>query len=187
MKLKIVLAVVCVIAVCTVVGTGSVLCYEYVTQRTQSMAQNVEDTEDVQPVVKEKNVLAENVAVGDYEGVTTAELPEALSNERPENFVTVNCYTNFVFSNGQDNGLVGIYNDKDCVYNLKVLTTRDEDGALMYESPLLLPDQRVANAALADNFDSGTYECTALFQFFTAETNELVYELPVSVLLTVKE
>lgn len=70
--------------------------------------------------------------------------------------------------------------------NLRVTLTLDEDGEILYQSPVLKPGERIAYVVLSRIPKPGEYPATAEFAALDADTGEAVGAVDAGVVLTVR-
>lgn len=94
------------------------------------------------------------------------------SNNKDEKMLTLNVLRTIVWDKQKKFADVGIYNDASCRFAMKVCI-KTKAGKVLYESPVLQPDERVEYAILRDeSIKNGTYDCLA--EFFFYDNDELV-------------
>ena len=123
---------------------------------------------------------------GTLEGKTPAELQEMLDSIMAEGMVNVTMNSVVIFEDGQAEGSLGVENIEGNRYYCRVILTKDDDGAVLYESDGLKPGQFIDKIKLNQDLPAGEYACTATEIITDPETLEDIGQVQVQVKVIVK-
>lgn len=124
---------------------------------------------------------------GELERLSYEELKASLQSEVDKSYMNLKININPVFESGKSKGNLMIQNSKDNLSNMKVFIFMEDTKELLYESPIIAPNQSVVEDVLIKDLDAGTYNCVATFYILDPETHQKINEAGIKITLTVNQ
>lgn len=122
---------------------------------------------------------------GELDGLTYEEIQAQLQAKVDASYFNFKINTNPVFETGYSKGDLWIQNSKENSAPLKVVLQEIATNKVLYESPILQPNQSIQEDVLQQVLEAGSYPCVATFYILDAQTGEKVNETAVKLTLTV--
>lgn len=133
-----------------------------------------------------------NAKTGDMEGLTDAEIQEALNKQVSEGSINISMALHPTFKTGTSSGQLLIVNDESNRYPqvieiyLAPKSGSDSLGDLLYKSGAIPVGGRIDEGTLLVDLEKGTYDCIAYFNAIDSETGELRGKAGANVTITVE-
>lgn len=111
---------------------------------------------------------------GNLEGLSQSEIEEMMNNKVEESMLAISINTSPEFKDGEAKGSLRIENTARNRYNITVEIARNDNQQVIYKSKGIKPGQMIEYDQLDVKLSKGEYPCTATFNAFDPETNEVV-------------
>lgn len=100
------------------------------------------------------------------------EMQEELNNKVEEGMLDISVASKITFENGTSEGVANIENVPGNIYDIKVAITLESTDEVVYETPLMNPNQYIEKIKLNRDLEAGEYEALATFTAYNQETGE---------------
>lgn len=100
------------------------------------------------------------------------EMQDELNNQVEEGMLDISIAAKIEFENGTSEGTANIENVPGNIYNIEVSIELSDTGEVVYETPLMTPNQYIEKIKLNQDLDAGTYPAIATFTAYNADTGE---------------
>lgn len=112
----------------------------------------------------------------------------ALNEKVDKNKLEISMNTKPVFGSPTSEGNLNIINNQRNRYNMIVTIYKDDDNKQIYQSGILKPGFKIANAKLSTTLASSSkpYSCTAEFKAIDPQTNSEIGKVKAKISITVK-
>ncbi len=125
-------------------------------------------------------------ASGQLEGKTEQEIIDELNKKVQEGMFNISIASVVEFEDGTSEGEVKIENSPANSYLMQVDITLDDDGTVVYESPILEPNHHIQTAPLSVDLDKGTYNATAVFHALDPVSEEELGQAAAKIVIAVE-
>lgn len=113
---------------------------------------------------------------GSLDGLSEAQIQELMQKKVDESMLAISINSSPEFEDGKSNGSLRIENSATNLYNMKVRIVKNDDEKEIYRSDAIKPGQVIKEDKLDVALAKGSYECTATFEAYDADSNEKVGE-----------
>lgn len=127
----------------------------------------------------------EGVYDGPLDLGNSSDVKAALQAKTDASYMSYKINVNPVFATGKSKGNLMIENSDGNRYLLQVEIMRDDDGQLMYKSPVIKPNQSVKEAVLLEGFEKGEYKAVAYFKAYDPDTRVLIGNAGMKITITI--
>lgn len=97
------------------------------------------------------------------------EMQAELDSKVEEGMLDISISSKIDFENGTSEGVANIENVPGNIYDIKVSIELSDTGEVVYESPLMTPNQYIEKIKLNRDLDAGTYPAIATFTAYNTE------------------
>lgn len=124
-------------------------------------------------------------SLGQLEGKTAEEIQAEIDRVVDEGMFNISIASVVEMESGTAPAELRIENVPGNRYLMKVVITRDDTGEQLYETDLIEPNHHIQRDTLDVDLPAGSYDCTATFAAYEAETEELAGQAAAKILLQV--